>query len=90
MYSSSPRITNLQVPHLCGVPLEVSLSILRCLKPICLVACNWDTSSSVINLCVPHMVTTLGCLREDRAVGSFYFTGVDVYAEDPCERVAIE
>ena len=37
----------------------------------------WDTSSSVVDLRVPHMVTTLGCLRGERAVGSFSFTGVD-------------
>ena len=37
----------------------------------------WDTSSSVVDLHAPHMVTTLGCLRGDRAVGSFSFTGVD-------------
>ena len=76
--------TNLQVPRLCGVLLEVRLSIRRLLQPIRLMA--WDTSSSVVDLRVPHKVTTLGCLRGDRAVGSFSFTGVmeaPIYAEDP-------
>ena len=72
MSCSSPRITNLQVPCLCGVLVEVRLSIWRFLQPICLMA--WDTWSSVVDLRVPHMV---GCLRGDRAVGSFSFTGVD-------------
>ena len=72
MLCSSPRITNLQVPHLCGVLLEVRLSIRRLLQPIRLMA--WHTSSSVVDLHVPHKVTTLGCLRGDRAhCGKFFF-----------------
>ena len=66
---SSPRITNLQVSRLRSGLLVVRCSIRRFLQPMFLIA--WDTSSSVVDLQVPHIVRTLGCLRRVWFSGAF-------------------